>query len=236
MFHLGHPPLAQLLQKHGSSFVPGQVVYTTGGVRFCFPKVRYVRRYERVGADVRPGRLFNWDPRGSRWLRCARKRGMNGAGLRTMSRDKRSWRCWTPGAYHLEAVPDRWSPLLDGASCVIMDPGVLLPFCCADGRALTKEEWYRHRKIWLDFLPKPADVRAEEAGMGKRGGCAQAPGLVAFASYVAAFTKAYGKLSAYYSSATQAGAREYKRDKLRSMLDQLLHEFAPRPQVRWGEG
>jgi hypothetical protein len=168
LFNVTHPPLAQLLHKHETSTVRGQVVYTTGGVRLCFPCVRYVRRMEARGAQVKAGRLFNWNPRGTRWLRPAGKRGVNGAGVRTLSRDRQGWRCWTPGAYHPEGVAKKWQPSWDDAHCVIIDPGVLLPLCTSDGRALTKAEWYRARSIWLDFVPKCSDVQDKVDALRQR--------------------------------------------------------------------
>ena len=92
-------------------------------------------------------------------------------------------------------------------------------------------EWYRARSIWLDFVPKCSDVQDKVDALRQRGGHAQSPGVAAFTRFCAEFCKVFPTVSAYYSSGTQAGAREYRMDKLRSMLDQLLHQLAPRPQV-----
>lgn len=233
LFNVGHPSLAALLTKHRVDHVPGDVVFTGRGLRVTFQIVRFVRRMERRGAEVVPGRLFNWRPKGNAVFRHGGPRGKNGAGLRTLSRNWKDWRCGCPGPYHPEGVMKRWEPWWDDAACVVIDPGVLLPLCCADGRVLSKDQWYRHRKVWADFVPKPPEVRQAEAGMAKVAGEARAPGLISFMAYVKEFNRVHvDALLPYYSSPSLLGAREHKGDKLRSLLGQLLHELAPRPQVR----
>ena len=228
----GHRPLARLLSTHGVATIPGEVILTGGGLRVTFTAVRFVRRMERCGDSVTPGRLFNWRPKGNGWLYAATARGRNGAGLRTVSRNWKDWVCGVAGAYDLEAIPEGWQLEWDGATVVVVDPGLLLPLCLADGRALSKGQWYRLRSVWADFVGKPRAVRKAEAELGRTGGQGRHPGAVAFARYVSAFHKAQPLLSSYYGSTVKAGAREYKMDKLRSLLDQLLMELAPNPQAR----
>ena len=240
LFNLGHGPLAGVLEKQATKdgCVPGQPVVTNGGagIRLTIPKVQYRRRVEPTGAKAKAGRVFNWDPVGSRWLRPAGKRAQNGAGLRTLKRDRRDWRCGTPGAYHVEGVPPGWQPWWDNASCVCLDPGVLLLLCSPEGLAVTKAQWYENRRAWIDYQPRPKDVRAAEAQMARDGGFSQAPGLLPFMGYLQAFWKAYPTLEAFHASRTQGGAREHKLDKLRSALDRTLHALAPRPQGTMGGG
>ena len=231
LFNLAHPPLQALLAKHNTATVPGEPLYTGGGLRVVFPVVRYQRRVERIGETVAPGRLFNWSLKGRSWLRRASARGKNGSGLRTLSRDWKGWACWTPGPYHPEGVPKRWRPWHDTASCVVIDPGVILPIVTSRGLALSKRQWYKLRGVWADFVPTPHGVATAEASVGKGGRRRQAPGLVAFSRYLRAFHEAYGRTEQYYVSRAQTGAREHKQDKLRSLLAQLLHALAPRPQV-----
>ena len=229
LFNLSHGPLKDLLRKRRTPHaVPGEPVFTGGGIRFTFPKVVYVRRMERTGEQVKAGRLFNLHPKGSSWLRPARGRGKNGAGLRTLSRDKRAWRCLTPGAYHPDAVPVRWRPWWDGARCSVLDPGVVLILCADNGWALSKAEYYRFRRVWADFVPKPTEVRQCEEKLGRTGGPSQAAGLLSFTQYVTAFQAQYPSLAAYYNSPAKARAKEHKGDKLRSLLDQVLMQLAPR--------
>jgi hypothetical protein len=228
----GHRPLARLLSTHGVATIPGEVILTGGGLRVTFTAVRFVRRMERCGDSVTPGRLFNWRPKGNGWLHAATARGRNGAGLRTVSRSWKDWVCGVAGAYDLEAIPEGWQLEWDGATVVVVDPGLLLPLCLADGRALSKGQWYRLRSVWADFVGKPRAVRKAEAELGRTGAQGRHPGAVAFARYVSAFHKAQPLLSSYYGSTVKAGAREYKMDKLRSLLDQLLMELAPNPQAR----
>ena len=232
LFNLQHASLEALLRKHGATNVPGEPLYTGGGVRIVFPVVRFVRGLERTGAQVKPGRLFSWLPGGQAWLRSACPRGHNGAGVRTLSRDWKAWRMWTPGPYDPEGVPEHWQPWQEDATCVVIDPGVVLVLACHDGRVLSKAEWHRARATWRDFVRKPAPIRLAEAKLGKVGASAQAPGLHTFLRYAAAFHKAYPSAAAYYSSSAKVGGREYKQDKLRSLLTQLLNELAPRPQAR----
>ena len=228
----GHRPLARLLAKHGVSSIPGEVILTGGGIRITFRTVRFVRRLERVGDQVTPGRLFNWSPKGNSWLRPAPAHGRNGAGLRTLSRSWKDWVCGVAGAYDPEGVMEGWQPDWDGAKVVVADPGLLLPLCLSDGRALPKALWHRLRRTWADFVPKPKHVRRAEVAMGQAGGQARHAGSLTFLRYVAAFHAAEPDLTAYYGSAKKNGAREYKLDKQRSLLDQLLQELAPSPQAR----
>ncbi len=234
LFSATHKPLVKVLAKHHSQCVSGEVVVTNGGagLRLVIPVTRFLRRVEKRHADgeVPHGQLFNWSPKGSRWLRRAYKRGQNGAGLRTVRRDKVAWRCCTPGPYDPEALPQKWQPHWDGAEVVCLDPGVLLVLCSHDGRALSKDDWYRMRRAWVDFLPKPKHVRAAEASLGKDGGHAQSPGVHAFATYVHEFWRAYPTLVSHYGSRVQSAAREHKQDKLRAALDRILFALAPRPQ------
>ena len=234
LLHVGHGSLAALLHKHQLPSVPGQVVFTGGGLRVTIPVVRFVRRMEKRADAVSPGSLFNWDPRGNSFLRPGGARGRDGAGLRKLSRNWKDWLCCRPGAYDPEGVPKNYQESWDNATSVHMDPGILLCLTCSDGRALSKARWYKLRQTWADFVPTPAAVRQAEAGMGKGGGGGpRAPGLAAFSAYVAEFHRVHGTtLSPYYGSSSVLASKEYKADKLRSLLSQLLHELAPRPQVR----
>ena len=228
LFNSHHPPLVKLLRKrrcHG--VVPGEPVFTGAGIRITFPVVRLLRRVERRGKEVRPGRLYSWHGKGAGWLRPAPAPGKNGAGLVSRSTDWRAWRCLTPGGYSPDGVPQGWQPWMDGCNVAVLDPGAVLIVCEAGGRALSKREYYRFQKIWNDFLPRPAAVRGAEAALGRDGGPAQSPGLLAFLRYAAAFHRAYPTLQSYYGSPARARARELKGDRLRSLLDQLLTELAP---------
>jgi len=234
LFSTCHPPLTRVLGKHAPAegCVPGQPLVTNGGagVRLLFSVPRYLRRVEPTGDNAQPGRVFNWDTVGSRWLRRAHKRGQNGAGLRTLKRDRRAWWCHVPGAYHMEGVPRSWRPWMDSASCISLDPGIRLLLCSPQGLAVTKAQWYQQRHVWQDYCTKPAVVGAAEAQLAKEGGQSQAPGVLAFSEYVKAFSRAYPTMEDFYCSRTQCVGRERKLDKLRSALDRILHWLAPRPQ------
>ena len=227
----GHQPLARLLAKHGMSTVPGEVTLTSAGIRITFPSVRFTRRLERRGEHNTPGRLFNWNPRGNAWLHAAPARGHNGAGLRTLSRNWKDWVCAVPGPYAPDGIPEGWQLEWDGARAVFADPGLLLCLCLADGRALSKAQWYELRNTWADFVPKPKAVVRAEAAMARQGGQARHPGTLGFMRYVGAFHAAQPVLCGYYGSRSRAAAREHKQDRLRSLLDQVLRELAPNPQV-----
>lgn len=233
LFDLSHGPLARLLAKYDLTSVPGEVVFTGAGVRITLPVVRFVRRLEREGGAQAPapGRLFNWSPKGNAWLHTGQARGRNGAGVRTLSHSWKDWVCAVPGPYAAEGVLNGWQAWWDGANVAVLDPGLLLPVCLADGRALSKEAWHRARAVWADFVPKPKAVHEAEVGLAKTGGQARHPGVVTFSKYVAGFHKAWAGLTSYYGSPTKAAAREYKGDKQRSLLDKLLRAVAPNPQV-----
>ena len=154
--------------------------------------------------------------------------------MRTLSSDWHRWHTWTPGAYNEHAVPERWTWEDDGpggGSYTVIDPGIRLPLACSNGMALPSGLWYKHRTTAWDFKPKPDAVRQAERSLGGVGKRSRAWGLVTFSQYLTAFYAALPVLRAFYASPAAQCAKARKGDKLRSMLDQLLQQVAPDPQV-----
>ena len=231
LFNLAHRPLAAFLRKDP---MPAQVTLsgTRGVVHFTVYRVRLTRRME--GTEYKPARWVNFSPRSNAWARPAGKAGHNGAGVRTLSTDWYSWLTWRPGAYSEHGIPEGWTLEQEGpggGTYICIDPGIRLPLACHNGLALPSDLWYAHRAVGWDFKRKPEAVRELERSLGGVGRSSRAWGLVSFSKYLTAFYAAWPRLRAYYGSSAALGAKAWKGDKLRSALDQLLHQVAPHEQV-----
>ena len=229
LFNLTQPSLARFLRKNR---MPARVELSGVRGKVVFPVFRVVLTRRLEGTVHKPVRWVNFSPRGHAWVRAAGKAAHNGVGMRTLSTNWKDWWSWKPGAYSPEGVPEGWSWVREQGSYIVIDPGIRLPLACHNGLALPAGLWYQHRSAAFDYRRKPEAVQKAERGMGGIGKSQRAWGLITFSKYLSAFYKALPTLRAYYGSPAALRSDARKGDKLRSVLDQLLLEVAPDPQVR----